>query len=1196
MTLVSLRFIYGRAGSGKTHRCLEEIRQALRHSQEGPALILLVPEQATFQMEYALATTPELEGIMRAQVLSFRRLGWRVLLETGGAARVPIGELGKRMVLRRLLDQHQGELRVFGRSAGQHGFADCLARAIGELKTYRINPDGLAEATGSFSGSRQLLGDKLADLQLLYQELENFLSTRYTDPDDYLNLLADRLHRSPTVQDAEIWVDGFTGFTPQEFAVLKGMLETARRVNVTLCLDSARLVDGLEEDDLFYPPWETMVQINRLAKEIGVPVEEPVILGETPLAGGKTLLGDKLSLGETTPFRFRHNAALAHLEKFYYRYPAEAFTGEVHGLTIAAGANRRAEVEAAAREIIRLCRDEGFRWREVAVIQRDLENYQELIVTVFSDYGIPFFIDRKRPVMHHPLIELIRSVLETALRDWSYEPVFRYLKTDLATVSRGKVDILENYILAHGIRGSRWTDETDWTYRRRYTLGEDTEVSVKEAAELAVINKTRRRAAADLLEFTKRVKGAKTAREFTTALCDLLKDLKVARKLERWSAAAEKAGQLEKAREHVQIWGSVLGLLDEVVEVLGEEELTLETYQAVLDAGLESLRLGLIPPGLDQVLVGSVDRSRNPSHVRAVFLLGASDGVLPARPGFDGIFNDKERELLETAGVKLAPGGRRRAFDEQFLVYTALTRAGEKLWVSYPLTDDEGRAIAPSQVITRLKELMPQVKEKICLVEPVGSDAISRQAAQGTGRETEQAIESRDFEFIVNPNRTLGYLASRLREVKAGRSIDPVWFAVYNWFMGDAGRKEQAGTVLQGLFQLNREKPVSRENSRRLYGQPLRAGVSRIEKFRSCPFAHFANYGLRLKERAMFRLAAPDMGEFFHAALKGFAERLREESLDWGQLSPEACIRLSGEVVEGLVPQLQSEILLSTKRLRYLTRKLKQIVDRAVLVLAEHARRSSFRPVGLELSFGSEGGLPPVTIKLADGTDLELNGRIDRVDLAETPEGAYLRVIDYKSGENKVSLPEIYHGFRLQLLTYLHVALTHSAILAGREGLPGGIFYFMVKDPTISHKGPLTRELVEQAVLKKLKMRGLLLADTEVFRMMDNQVENGTSALVPAGLKKDGTFRSDSQVITAEQFQLLRKHLEGLLAESGEAILGGEAGIVPFRDKAGSACRFCPFRPVCRFDLQLTENRYRSVPKLSADSIWGILGNQGVGE
>lgn len=1154
---MTLRFIVGRAGSGKTYTCLEGIRQVLLAAPEGAPVIFLVPEQATFQMEYALATTPGLGGLMRAQVLSFRRLAHRVLLETGGAARVPIGDLGKRMVLRELLARHQDSLRVFGRSAGRPGFADTLAGAVSEMKMYRVAPTDLAMAGSLLAGGQGQLRDKLADMELLYRALEEYLAGRYTDPDDYLNLLADRLDRSPTVRGAEVWVDGFTGFTPQEFNVLKKILHTAERVHVTLCQDPRRFGEELAEEELFYPIWETYQEIIRLAGEVGVMPEPPLLLGA---ATGPTGPADEV------PHRFRECLAIAHLEQHFFAYPAPEFAGAGTGLKLAAGANRRAEVEAAAREIIRLCRDRGLRWRDTAVVLRDLESYHELITTVFNDYGIPFFIDRKRPVLHHPLIELVRSALEAAQRDLAYDPMFRFLKTDLAPVSREEADRLENYVLAHGIRGSKWTDDKDWVYRRRYTLGEDAEVTAAEAAELAEINVIRRKAAAALAVFADRAGRARNVREITTALFGLLEELAAAERLVAWAEEAEAAGRPEAAREHLQVWGGMVGLLDEVVEALGDEAMTVENYLAVLDAGFGSLRLGLIPPGLDQVLVGSLDRSRNP-NVRAVFLLGAGDGILPARPAEDGVFNDAERERLAAAGIALAPGGRRRTFDEQYLVYTALTRSSEYLWISYPLADEEGRAMTPSPVVARIKELFSDIIEQVYQVEPMG--------AGESGGAGDVADDGGDLDFIVHPGQALVYLAGRLREAKAGRPVHGIWWDVYNWFTMDDDRRELAAAVLKGLFHVNVARSVPRPLCQKIYGTSLRAGVSRIERFIACPFAHFANYGLRLRERTQFRLAAPDMGEFFHAALKGFGDLLQRQSVDWGALTPDQCKQLTAEVVEELAPQLHSEILLSTARYRHISRKLQRTLDRAVLMLAEHARRSSFRPVGLEMGFGSGEVLPPVKVPLPGGQELQLVGRIDRIELARTDAGAYLRVIDYKSGDNKIDLSEIYHGLRLQLLTYLHVALTYSEQICGQAGRPAGILYFTVKEPLIKGGGPMTPDDIEKEIFKRLKMKGFLLADPDVFQLMDNRLEDGKSDLFSVQIKKDGEFSKNSSVITAEGFELLRSHLTGVFAKTGEAILNGRVEIAPYRRKNQAACTFCPFKPVCQFDLLLPENGFR---------------------
>ncbi|KNZ69286.1 ATP-dependent nuclease subunit B [Thermincola ferriacetica] len=1152
---MSLRFIIGRAGTGKTQYCLENIRLALEKEPMGSPIIFLVPEQATFQMEYALAHNYGLGGIIRAQVLSFRRLAWRVLQETGGAARVPIGELGKRMVLRRLLDHHRGELRVFARSADRPGFADALARSIGEMKVYRVGPGDLALAAEKTDETPGLLNAKLQDLALIYREFDAFLAGCYTDPDDYLTLLAEKLDGSSILEGAEVWVDGFTGFTPQEHYVIEKILGKAEKVHVTLCLEPKDTGRELQEQDLFYPTWETFREITDRAQKNGVKIEPPVLLDAA------------------IPFRFQNSDSLAHLERCYFRHPTET-AGAGEGIELAAAVNRRAEVEAVARKIVYLCREQNYRWRDIGILLRDLGPYRDLIADVFQDYDIPFFMDCKRNMLHHPLVELIRSAVETVIKDWSYEPLFRCLKTDLLPVSREDADLLENYVLAHGIRGyARWASGP-WHYLRQFTLGEDAEPVPEEKAELAAVNRGRLQVVSSLGLFTEKLRQAGNIAEITAAVYTLLEDLHVPEILHKWAREAELAGRLEQAREHLQVWGGITSLFDEMVEAIGEESVSLEDYLAVLEAGLESLRLGLIPPGLDQVVVGTMDRTRS-ANTRALFILGANEGALPARQADDGIFNDSERERLAEAGVVLAAGGRRKAFDEQYLIYMALTRASEKLWLSFPLADEEGRALTPSPVIRRIKELFPGLNETFYQV-----DKLPDGTAGG-------------LEYFIHPQRVLADLAVQLRELKAGRAIDPVWWDVYNWFNGSADGRGRLAKVLRGVFHTNTEKRISPEVSRALYGQPLKASVSRIEKFKACPFAHFAGYGLRLKERLLFRLAAPDMGEFFHAALKLFNDRLAERGVDWAQLSREDCGDLATQVVEELAPQLQSEILLSTARYRYLTGKLKRSVNRAAVILAEHARRSIFRPVGVELSFGAGGELPPVTVELAGGGTLHLVGRIDRLDVARTEEADYLRVIDYKSSDNRLSLAEIYYGLRLQLLTYLHVALTHSARLVGRPGLPGAVLYFTVKEPVIRSAGPMSPDQVEKEIMKKLKMQGFLLGDPEVVRMMDNRIETGYSELFPVAINREGNFYATSSVASLEQFTALRCYLEQVFAETGGEILNGVVAVNPYKYKNISACVFCPFKPVCQFDLLLAENRYRALSHLDDNEVWARLLRKG---
>jgi len=1126
---MSLRFILGRAGSGKTTFCLNAVKDALKIPCKEHSLILLVPEQATFQNELELCTTRALGGIMDAQVLSFRRLAWRVLQEVGGGARVHLGDLGKAMVIRRFIENRKDELQVFSGAGNRPGFVDSLAGAISEFKLYRISIDDIAKVLVEKSGEDSLLTAKLTDLKLIYSDLEEYLEGRFLDPDDYLSLLAQKIPCAPSLKDAEIWLDGFTGFTPQELEVIGALFKTARRVNITLTLD--------DRGEVFTVTRNTYQKLSQIALEAGTTIEKPLILDRD------------------LPYRFRTSPPLAYLEKAFFDIEQGAYSQEVAEIKIISAQNHRAEVEAIAREIRRLCREEGYRYKDIAVILRDFAHYDLIIETVFFDYEIPFFLDRKRTVLHHPLVELVRSALETVAEDWSYQAVFRYLKTDLTGLSREEVDLLENYVLAYGIKGRKWYDEKPWQYGK----------------EAGYLNKLRQKAKKELEPFFLKVKGAAKSADIARALFELLQDLKVPQKLETWAQKANEEGRLEAAREHSQIWDGIVDILDQVVETMGEEEIELESFIKIINAGLESLRLGLIPPGLDHVVIGSLERSRNP-NIKGAFVLGVSDGVIPKKTQSEGLFNDWEREFLREMGLELAPGSKEKISDEEFLIYTALTRASKYLVLSYPLADSEGRALRPSSVIRRIKELFPSITEIYTGLEPPGDVA-------------------GDLEFISHPQKALAFLGAKLREAKEGQAVDPIWWDVYHWLLTNYGEKRGLLKVVNGLFHTNRTEPIDHVLARKLFANPFRVSVSRLEKFQACPFSHFTTYGLKLKERQVFKLTQPDLGQFFHGALESFARKLEEKNLDWAEVDKGQVLAISGQIVEDLIPRIQSEILLSSARYRYLTKKFKKTVQRAALVLMEHARRGKFRPVGLEIAFGPEGQLPALKLVLADNTEMELVGRIDRVDAALKGDKYVLRVIDYKSGSAGLSLLEVFYGFKLQLLAYLDIVLTYARQLVdSEEVLPAGVLYFYLKDPLITSFGPLSDEAIEAGILKELKMQGLVLADVEVFNLLDAQTKDGWSPIIPAGINKDGTaFHKASKVASLEQLEFLRKHIREVLQQSGEKILAGDVSISPYQLKDFKACQHCSFQVVCQFDTQLAENSYRAVKELENEEIWTLL-------
>ncbi|GAW91169.1 helicase-exonuclease AddAB subunit AddB [Calderihabitans maritimus] len=1144
---MSLRFILGRAGTGKSHTCLEGIRQALHKEPAGNSIIFLVPEQATFQMERALVNLPGLAGTIRAQVLSFRRMAFRVLQEAGGASRPHIGELGKRMALQALLIKRTDDLKVYNRAARRTGFVEQLARTISEMKSYRLSPGDIKEhylRLKQTGGEDSLLAAKLHDLACLYADWEEWLKNRYIDPDDYLNLLAEKIPESRLIKGATVWVDGFAGFTPQEYHVLGALLRAARQVNVALCIDSRDVDRELEETDLFYSTWETYHKLRKIAEDNGIPVAEPLILDRP----GKA------------PFRFALSPELAHLEREFFRYPTCPFRGKVEGIQLVAAADRRAEVEAAARKMISLCRDRGYRWREMAVILRDLEPYRDLIETVFGDYGIPYFIDRKQEVSHHPLVELLRSALEIVTTRWADEPVFRFLKTDLVPLERGEVDHLENYVLAHGIKGEIWLREEPWDFNYELAWEENGTETDYEERKLAAVNAAREKVRHVLEPFYRRLNREKlTVKEICKALWDLLAALKVSERLEEWRLEAEKQGDLVGLQEQVQVWNGVLELLDQMAEALGEEEITVSQYAQILEAGLESLRLGLIPPAVDQVLVGNVERSRHP-NLRAAFVLGAGEGIMPARMGEEGVFSDKERSQMRKEGLELAPTRTERVLQEQYLIYIALTRSGEYLWLSYPLADAEGKALNPSPVVNRLREIFPALEVDFAPKEPAGEE---------------------DLEFVVNPNRSLTYLINQLREVRQGKPLSAVWAEVYQWFVEDEKRKEDFRKLVKALNYSNLLKPLPRELVQKLYGKPLRSSVSRLETFAACPFSYFASYGLQLKERRVFGFEAPDRGVFFHRALKRFVEKLQQRSRKWGELDGEERRNLVLEVVEELRPWLQRANLLGSARHDYIVLKLRRELELAVEILTEHARRGSFVPVAVEMDFGGEGSLPPLRLPLPEG-EMELRGRIDRVDWAEWEGRHFFRVIDYKSSPADLRLEEVYHGLSLQLLCYLAVVLENAEKLAGSPAEPGGVLYFSVYSPLVNESGPVAEEVRKQEIKKRLKMKGLVLADMDAVRLMGAREKGETSYLIPVRINRDGSLGKASSAASREQFEMLLRLVKERAQKLGSRIVRGEIVVAPYRRGQESPCRHCRYRPVCQFD-PLAGDQYRFLEKIAGD-------------
>lgn len=1152
---MSLRLICGRAGSGKTRFCLEEIKAGIQKNT-GNQLVYLVPEQFSFQAERDLTAILETGGILKTEVLSFRRMAFRIFNQLGGITYPHIHPAGKCMLIYRILDKMRDSFNIFSRAFDREGFVNTVSTLITEFKRYNVTPDHLKKA-GEELGEDHPLTGKLAELHLIYEEFEKALSRQYRDSDDDLTLAARKLETSSLYSGAEIWIDGFTSFTPQEYRLIECLLKKAKRINITLCTDSIDPDGSVHELDVFHGVKHACLKLCKLARANHVPIEEPV------------------SLNRGIPPRFRRSAELAHLEKNLNAWPYQVYEQKTGDIFLFSSANLFSEVEAAARDILGLCREQHLRYRDIAVVTRDLESYADIIEVVFREYGIPCFIDRKVDIANHPLVRLVLSMMDIFIENWSYEAVFRYLKTGLTGIPQDMIDTLENYVLACGIRGSRWTANEDWHMIPEMVPEENS--SEVDSEHLQTINRIRKQVVGPLLAFREKTLGRNKASDFCAALYDFLCGLRVPETIEASIEAFKKDGDLYRANQYSQVWNNLMEVFDQTVEVMGDETFGLERFSRILRIGLGEYRIGLVPASLDQVIVGSAERFRS-HEIKAMILLGVNDGVFPSTAISEGILSDQDRTALNHIGLELASDTRTQAFDEQFLVYRALTTAGEYLRISWAIGDQEGRTLRPSTLISRIKKLFPAISQ--------GSDIIPANTPE------------EEMEWINGRIPTFRHLVSSLRKRMDGQSVLPLWRSVYAWYVSKSEWKQSCESALQSLSYRNVAQQVRRENIRALYGDPALSSVSRLEKYTACPFSFYVRYGLGAKERKVYRLSPPDVGTFMHAVIERFSKLLERQNLTWREISRDQCLAMVSQIVEDMLNRMQGSGIAASKRYTVLATRLKRVVGRAIWVIAEHIRLGSFDPVDYEVGFGEGEKYPPIVIELQSGEKIHLRGRIDRVDELETPEGTYLRIIDYKSGYKDFKLSDVYYGLQIQLITYLN-ALWEAGDNRGREEgaassgsrTPAGMLYFKIDDPMIRSYSRLPEEEIEKAIRKQLKMKGLLLADVRLIKEMDHTID-GPSAIIPAAINKGDVLGKNTSGATKEQFMQLKAHVKKLMADICEEIMKGNVAISPYKKKKSTPCAYCGFKSICQFDAAMKDNRYRLLQDRSDDEIWSLMGQE----
>lgn len=935
---MSIQFILGRAGTGKSNYCFQEIKENINGKNK---IYIITPEQFSYMAEKKLLEAIGKQAVLNAEVITFNRMAERINSEVGGKTEKQITKSSKAMLVYSILKENKKDYTFLGNSSENLSLA---IKGITEFKKHGVKTENIEQNIENIEDMHLKL--KLQDMQKIYVEYENKLQNQYIDEDDKLTKLAKNIEQSESLNDSYIYIDEFAGFTHQEYEILRSLMRKAKKITITSCIEPEETVGNMSfETSIFYPNKKVIDKITKIAGEEKIKIEIPVILENT--------------------YRFK-NEELKHLEQNIYANQYKKYNKNPENINLFLAANPYSEIEYTAKQIVKLVRNEGYRYSDISIITKNVENISSIAKAVFNKYSIPIYIDGKDELSQNIAIKYVLEILEIFSKNWSLEAVLGYIKLGFCDIEKQDIYKIENYIKKWGIKGSK-------KYKEDWKLGDSNE-------EVEQINNIRKKVVEPLFKFKEKLSRQNTAQEISKEIYLFLEENDFYNKLNKKISVLENNNELRIASDYKLSVENLISVLDEIVTFFKDEKITFERYSELLKTGLSYRELGSIPQTIEQVVLGDVDRSR--SHkVRAVFILGMNDGVFPSINKNEGFFNDKDRETLKGLGLELAKGTLEMLFDEEFNIYKALTTAEEKLFLSYASSDKDGASLRSSDIITKIKKMFPNLKEE--------SDVVKK------------------YTEVSSPNSTFDELLYNLREYKNGEEINPIWFEVYKWYYKQEEWKDKLLNSLKGLEYTNKAEKINEENIEKLYGKTLKTSISKLEQYKECPFSFHLKYGLKLKEADEFKLKSIDTGSFMHEVVDAFFEEVKQEDLK--TLSKDEIKSIVYGIIEQKLNLKKNAIFTSTPKFIVLTNRLKKVVAESIYYIVYQMQNSDFNVLGNEVEF---------TKKI---DNIEIAGKIDRIDVAENEEGNFIRIIDYKSSTKSLDLNKMVTGLQIQLLTYVDI-------------------------------------------------------------------------------------------------------------------------------------------------------------------------------
>ncbi|MCL2717651.1 MAG: PD-(D/E)XK nuclease family protein [Lachnospiraceae bacterium] len=1069
---MSLQFYIGAAGAGKSWKLNHDlIEWSLKEPNK--RFLIIVPDQFTMHTQMELVKLHPNRGILNIEVLSFGRLSFRIFEEVGASKLAVLDDTGKSLVLRKITAGIANELPVIGKNINKLGYISEVKSAISEFMQYAITPGELKKMI-IYAEKKGALSAKLKDLYRLYEAFLEYIRDKYITTEETLDLLRSSLHKSDLIRDSVVVFDGFTGFTPLQNRVIQELMKLAGKVIVSVLMGkeeylkrrvSAKIqLTGIKEQSLFYL---TGKMVNDLCK----------LAGEAKI----NRLDDVYIDTEVPPRFISASGGMVHLEKFLFRYPHKTYRENFESVSnseikepgpkeinISETSTIAAEVRETCIKIKDLTMNQGYLYREIVIITGDMNGYYGYLEREANKYGIPVYLDQTKGILLNPFTEFIRSALKIIIKNYNYEAVFHFLRSGFTDLTFAEIDRLENYVIGCGIKGRKKYNEQ---FSRRLFLWREDELT----ESLAALNQTREKMMTALYPLEQKLK---TAGDIIKALYDFIVAGRIQQKLKAYEECFTKNGDLVRAKEYSQIYRLVMELLDQIYSLLKDEPMSLKEFAEIFDAGLSEIKVGTIPQNIDRIVVGDMERTRL-SQVRALFFLGVNDGNIPAGNSRGGLISDLDREFLKESVWELSPTPRQKMYIQRLYLYMNMTKPSERLYLSYARVDSEGKSLRPSYLIDTVKKLFPDLKVNIV------TDEIT-------------------FNQIFGLADSLDAFAIGLRKYISSQqeSNFSLLTVLGNAYQRNEKYKKTLDGLLEQAFRCYSHQPLTKAVADLLYGSLLNNSISRLEKYASCAYAHFLQYGLALREREEYAFESADLGIVYHGVLEIFARKLAEQHLSWFEFSDEDGERILREAVNIYAAQYGETILFGSARNEQMIGRIYRIMLRTVKTLRQQLKHGEFQPGFFEVPFSEAENLESANILLSPEEKMSLRGQIDRIDICETDKEVYVKVIDYKSGHKTFELAALYFGLQLQLIVYLNVALEKiRKNYPDKDVIPAAVLYYHVSDPMLNDEAGLSYDEVEEKLLEKLKMTGLVNDDEEIIRRLDRDF-NSKSLVIQSHAKK----------------------------------------------------------------------------------------------